>query len=298
MLTAPPVPRTVPALSTLAPLRSGRNDPTTQLTAGQLWRATLTPYGPGTVHVDWRTGSMRVESWGPGAQWLAERVPAMIGHDDQPVTFVDAHPAITRAQRNVGEVRIGASGTLYHELLPTILAQRITAGEAVSQWRMLCLELGESAPGPHTGLRLPPAPERLASMPTWWFHPRGIERTRAETLIAVARHADHLWNWSALPTAQVAHQLSLLRGIGEWTIGVVLASACGEPDAIAVGDFHLKNVIAWALAGEARATDERMLELLAPYRGQRGRVVRLLTLDGSGAPKFGPRQRVLPMHRW
>jgi hypothetical protein len=65
-----------------------------------------------------------------------------------------------------------------------------------------------------------------------------------------------------------------------------------------VGDYHLKNTVAHALAGEARATDERMLELLAPYRGQRGRVVRLLQLDGHGAPKFGPRQRVLPMARW
>ena len=34
--------------------------------------------------------------------------------------------------------------------------------------------------------------------------------------------------------------------------------------------------MAWALAGEPRADDARMLELLEPYRGQRGRVQRLL----------------------
>jgi len=42
------------------------------------------------------------------------------------------------------------------------------------------------------------------------------------------------------------------------------------------GDLHLPHVVSWALAGERRGTDERMLELLEPYRGQRGRVVRLL----------------------
>jgi hypothetical protein len=47
--------------------------------------------------------------------------------------------------------------------------------------------------------------------------------------------------------------------------------------------------VAWALAGEPRGTDERMLELLEPYRGQRGRVVRLLEASGIRAPAYGPR---------
>ena len=55
-----------------------------------------------------------------------------------------------------------------------------------------------------------------------------------------------------------------------------MASAMGDPDAVAVGDYHLKNLVVHALAGEPRGTDERMLELLAPYAGQRGRVIRLL----------------------
>jgi hypothetical protein len=41
-----------------------------------------------------------------------------------------------------------------------------------------------------------------------------------------------------------------------------------------------------------------MVELLEPYRPQRGRVTRLLGLDGHRPAKFGPRQRILPMHRW
>jgi hypothetical protein len=48
-------------------------------------------------------------------------------------------------------------------------------------------------------------------------------------------------------------------------------------------------MVTWALAGEARGTDERMLELLEPYRGQRGRVIRLLELSGAGPARRGPR---------
>ncbi len=57
-------------------------------------------------------------------------------------------------------------------------------------------------------------------------------------------------------------------------------------------------MVAWALHDRPRGTDEEMLASLAPYAGQRGRVLRLLGAAGHAAPKFGPRRRILPMHRW
>ena len=58
---------------------------------------------------------------------------------------------------------------------------------------------------------------------------------------------------------------------------------------MSVGDYHLKNWVVHFLTGGARGTDEQMLELLAPWAGQRQRVVRLIELSGVGAPRFGPR---------
>jgi 3-methyladenine DNA glycosylase/8-oxoguanine DNA glycosylase len=138
----------------------------------------------------------------------------------------------------------------------------------------------------------------LAGRPAWWFHPLGIETKRARALAAVARVADRLWEWAARPPAEAAGRLALLAGVGPWTIGTVLGPACGDEDAVAVGDYHLPSIVAWNLAGEPRADDARMLTLLEPYRGQRGRVIRLLSLAGRRPPAFGPRQRILPMHRW
>jgi hypothetical protein len=51
------------------------------------------------------------------------------------------------------------------------------------------------------------------------------------------------------------------------------------------------------LAGEPRGTDERMLELLAPFEGHRGRVIRLLEATGLTAPVFGPRSSVRSIGR-
>ena len=84
----------------------------------------------------------------------------------------------------------------------------------------------------------------------------------------------------------------LHRGIGPWTAAETARLALGDPDAVSVGDFHLPNLVCWMLSGEPRGTDERMLELLEPYRGNRGRVQRLLEAGGQTAPKFGPRTEV------
>jgi hypothetical protein len=164
--------RSVDLGATLGWFRHGRNDPTTWIervgngpnASGRFVRATLTPEGAGTLLIRWKASEpVHAESWGPGADWLLDRVPAMLGDLDPgaPHLESDAHPVVAATTLAHRHVRIGASGTLYHELLPTILEQRITAIEAKHQWNLLCRELGEPAPGPFDDLHLPPAPEVL-----------------------------------------------------------------------------------------------------------------------------------------
>ncbi len=295
--------------ATLGWFRHGSGDPTTWIdcvgrgiaASGRFVRATWTPDGPATLMMNWAPdATLSVDTWGPGGDWLLAQVPAMIGDLDQgaPHLELDPHPVVAATARANRHFRFGASATLYHELLPTILEQRITNGEAKQQWGRLCRELSEPAPGPFARLLLPPAPDVLRRQPSWWFHPLGIERKRAHPLIDVARHASKMWEWAELEPTEAARMLRLIPGVGVWTVGCVLGPALGDTDAVPVGDFHVKNVIAWNLANEARATDERMLELLVPYPGQRGRVVQAITSHGNGAPKFGPKRRILPMSRW
>ena len=85
--------------------------------------------------------------------------------------------------------------------------------------------------------------------------------------------------------------------MGLWTSAEVARLAHGDADAVSVGDFHVKNLVAFALAGEPRGTDERMLELLEPFEGHRGRVCLLIESSGLSAPKYGPRQRIQPIAR-
>jgi 3-methyladenine DNA glycosylase/8-oxoguanine DNA glycosylase len=65
--------------------------------------------------------------------------------------------------------------------------------------------------------------------------------------------------------------------------------ALGAPDEVSVGDYHLPNMAVHLFTGRPRGTDEEMLELLAPWAGQRQRVMRLVEASGITAPRYGPR---------
>ena len=73
--------------------------------------------------------------------------------------------------------------------------------------------------------------------------------------------------------------------------------AAGDADAVPVGDWHLPGHVGNALAGEPRADDARMLELLEPFRPHRGRVLRLLVSGVAAPPRRAPRARIHDLMR-
>ncbi len=276
----------------------GRGDPSMRFeVSGSTWRATRTPDGPATLYIEARDGSARARAWGPGSSWALAGLEGLLGVDDDPGALVPQHPAVEAAVRRSPGLRIGRTRSVLEALVPAIVEQKVTGAEASRTLRGLVRTYGEDAPGP-PGLRLPPAPGVLAGLPYHAFHPLGLERRRAELVRAVCRDAGRLERLGAAaagpeaqPGAREAFYAALVAfpGIGPWTAAEVGIRALGDPDAVSVGDFHIPSMVAWALAGEPRGTDDRMLELLEPYRGQRGRVTRLLELAGFEAPRRGPR---------
>ena len=276
----------------------GREDPSMRFeVSGSTWRATRTPDGPVTLFIEAREGTARAKAWGPGSTWALSGLEGLLGMDDDPSLLVPQHAAVSAAAKRSPGLRIGRTRAVLEALLPAILEQKVTGDEARRTLRGLVRTYGEDAPGP-PGLRLLPEPDVLARLPYHAYHPLGLERRRAELIGAVCREAsrlERLGETAAGPGAAAGARetayaaLRAFPGIGPWTAAEVGMRAFGDPDAVSVGDFHIPNMVAWALAREPRGSDERMLELLEPYSGQRGRVIRLLELAGFEAPRYGPR---------
>jgi 3-methyladenine DNA glycosylase/8-oxoguanine DNA glycosylase len=256
-----------------------------------VWYATRAPEGPATVRLAVRDDRLVAHAWGPGADWLLGGAAALAGLHDDPSRLRTDHPKLRELQKQRRGVRISSTGQVFPTLVAAILAQKVTGRESKTQLQRIAWAWGERAPGPREDLRILPPPRVLADTPYYAFHTLGIERKRAQVVIEAARRIRRLEEAVAMPFPDASRRLQALSGIGPWTAGVVLSEALGDPDAVPVGDYHLPNVVSWHLAGEPRADDARMLELLAPFAGQRGRVARLLKTAGS-APKWGPRTDV------
>jgi 3-methyladenine DNA glycosylase/8-oxoguanine DNA glycosylase len=276
---------------TLGLLQHGPSDPTIRFGLNEVWRAARTPEGPASLRLRLRGAVLLADAWGSGAQWMIGHTPALVGFDDQPNVFQPAHRLLADLHRHHPGLRLGRTGLVFEALLPTIIEQKVPSVEAYASYARLVRALGEPAPG-ETGLLVPPTPQRVLATPYWAVHRFGIERRRFAVIQTAAAQARRLEGTADMDPADARRLLTTLPGIGPWSAGEVSVVAYGDPDAVSIGDYHLPHQVAWALAGEARGSEARMLELLEPYRGHRARVIRLLMLGGIQAPRFGPRMRL------
>jgi 3-methyladenine DNA glycosylase/8-oxoguanine DNA glycosylase len=295
---------------TIGALGMGRHDPCARAAEGAFWWATRTPDGPGTLSLRRQSGELVATGYGPGAAWLIERADAIAGLRDDVSDFPEiaaSHPVVARVAKVHSGLRLAATGRVFGRLVRAILEQKVTGTEAYRGYSATVryfhkVSGQEPAPGPQAWLRLPPDPAMVAATPYWVFHPFGVEQRRADAIVRAAILAQRL---SECPdAATLTARLTAIPGIGAWTAAEVVREAFGDPDAVSVGDFHIPHMVSWALAGEARAgsreggpgrlspADVRMLELLEPFAGHRGRVCFLLEYAGMGAPKFGPRMPI------
>ena len=309
--------------SVLTVHRRGARDPAFRIDeAGAIWRTSLTPDGPGTVRVTGRlltsrpatpraaggaaaagdagtagdsgTAATAIEAmaWGPGAGWLIAALPDLLGARDEPSGFRPAHPLLRELARRHAGFRIGRSDRVLEALVPAVLEQKVVGAEAGRAWRLLLLRFGLPAPGPApAGMRVFPPAGTWAALPSFEWHRAGVEGVRARTIAGAARLAARLEDIAALGAAEADRRLRSLPGIGPWTSAEVRQRACGDADAVSVGDYHLTAAVGWALAGRV-VDDAGMLALLAPYAGHRYRAARLVEMSGARPPRRGPRMAV------
>lgn len=277
-------------LGALAGLRRGPGDPTFKIVDDAVWRGVRTPVGPTSLRLSSRPrdGEVEAEAWGPGAAWVLESVPAMLGADDDPSGFrADLHPLVAEAHRRRPHVRFGATHRVWEALVPAIIEQKVTGQEAFAGFRRLVHRFGERAPGPGAQLRLWVQPDAatIRKIPSWDWLGLHIDPARSRALVRAATVADAL---DRLTAADADAKLRTLPGVGEWTSAEVRSRAFGDADAVSFGDYHVAQDVGWAVTG-APYDDDQLREFLEPWRPQRNRAVVLIHGLAGGRPRRGPR---------
>lgn len=232
---------------------------------------------------DWQGTTLEV--WGPPAtprQEVDHAVHAAAGwvglHDDLAAAgeVLTAFPALRRLLDGLGEVRLSRTPQLAEAFGRSVVEQLVQSAEARRSIAQMVACTGERVTATMWAW---PRPQVLGATPVWDLRRCGISGRMIRALHAGAVEASRLerarGDWAALD-----RRLRALPGVGPWT-SAETRLRLGDPDAVSVGDYHLPTTVGYALSGpdgdgpDGTWTDAGMLALLEPYRGQRGRVIRL-----------------------
>lgn len=262
--------------STLAGMRFGLRDPTALFDRTSVLKAAHTPDGPVTLTVRHRSqdGMLDVELDGPGTAWTEERAPALLGLLDRPEDWRTGHRRLESARRRAPGMRLGQAISVSEVHVAAVLQQRVKFVEAATAWARVTLRRNLAAPGTDRVV-LPLDAAAWRAVPSYELRAHGVELKRYQALQVAVRAAPHL-ETARDDRAKVRELMMSLRGTGVWTTEMVMGYGLGDPDAVPFGDVHLPHEVSKFFEDVPHGSDERMAELLAPYAGNRFRVIRLI----------------------
>ena len=161
--------------------------------------------------------------------------------------------------------RTSATGDLYYDLLRSIIGQQLS-GKAAASIHSRFLELfpdGRPLPGAVLRLELP----QLRSA--------GLSRQKAGYIQNVATYfsdrSAQSRNWAALDDEAIVRELTTIKGVGKWTVQMILMFSLGRGDVFPVDDLGIQQGMTqlYGLTETGRALRRRMLELAEVWRPYR-----------------------------
>ncbi len=168
-----------------------------------------------------------------------------------------------------GAPRVPVAWDPYELALRAVLGQQVSVAAATTLAARMVARFGAHFDGEEPGLQLLfPAPEVIAALAVTDLTALGIIRSRAATVIGLARHvADHPdWRLRYRSLEEFCGDLVELPGIGAWTAQYIAMRGFADPDAFPAADLGLLRAArVLGIAETARAL-ERHAEHWRPWR--------------------------------
>jgi DNA-3-methyladenine glycosylase II len=193
-------------------------------------------------------------------------------------TTADRHlaqdPQLAPLVRQITLAPLPAERTdLYGNLIRTIIFQQLSGRAAHTIYhRFLALF---PAAYPHPGLLLDRSIEELRSA--------GISRRKASYLHHVAEywqqeHLAQVTDWAAYDDADLVRKLTSIRGVGPWTVEMLLIFTLGRPDVLPIEDLAIRTAIQelYGLTTTGKALRREIGVVTAPWQPYRSRACRYL----------------------
>lgn len=157
------------------------------------------------------------------------------------------------------------SRKIYYDLLDSIVSQQLSVKVATVIFNRFCALFPDNYPHPEAVIPLEPAQLRAA----------GLSGQKAGYLQNVAAFSlqNDLENhdWDSMTDAEIINFLSQIKGVGKWTVEMLLIFTLGRPDIFPIDDLGIQQAMIrlYNLPETGKELKKKMLELAAPWQPYR-----------------------------
>jgi DNA-3-methyladenine glycosylase II len=172
------------------------------------------------------------------------------------------------------------TGDPYGALIRVIVGQQLSVTAARAIHGRLLARYGGRAPTP---------PQLLADDPDALRTSAGLSHAKTASLRSLAEHVVagelELDRLAELDDEALIAELTVVKGIGQWTAHIYLLAELGRSDVLAVGDLGIRRAVQRAYGLAELPTAEELTRLAEPWRPHRSAACRLLwrSLDAEPA---------------
>ena len=132
------------------------------------------------------------------------------------------------------EPYIQSSGNVFHDLMSCVLEQQIHYRSTKKVFEKMLQSAGITLL----------SPDNSETFEEKAFDKAKLSQSKYETVLEVLDLLDkNKPDWQNLNDAEVRARLSTIKGIGSWTIDMILLYTLQRPDIFPADDFHLKQIM-------------------------------------------------------
>ncbi len=174
-------------------------------------------------------------------------------------------PVLRPALRRARPLRRRRRVDLYYDLLEAIISQQLSVRAAATIFARFLALFAEGAPAPAALLQLTDDQLRTA----------GVSRQKAAYLKNVAdfalRHDLSARTLRRMSDEAILAQLTAIKGVGRWTVEMLLMFSLGRPDVFPVDDLGIQNAMKklYGLRSRGPALRRRMAAIAEAWRPHR-----------------------------
>lgn len=178
------------------------------------------------------------------------------------IEHLHKEPNISRVLHSIEMPDFAPSQNIYFDLLESIVSQQLSVKVATVIFNRFLLLFPNQQPHP----------ELLIALDIETLRSVGLSNQKAAYLQNVARfsleHNLEDKNWHAMSDENIIQFLTQIKGVGIWTVQMLLMFSLGRQDILPVGDLGIQQGMAkiFGLQETGKELQNKMLELAEPWR--------------------------------